>query len=152
MRRVLTIAQMREGDRYTIERLGIPEEDLILRAGEALAGAIRKRFRGGRYYSSAAAGITGRTAPPRRSRSPWSHGFQPDVFWVEQSSDGVFQGAYDIVVDCIFGIGLNRAPEGKYRAAIEAINASGAFVVACDIASGMNADTGFPMAPPCGLI
>lgn len=46
MRRVLTIAQMREGDRYTIERLGIPEEDLILRAGEALAGAIRKRFRG----------------------------------------------------------------------------------------------------------
>lgn len=64
---------------------------------------------------------------------------------MEQSSDGVFQGAYDIVVDCIFGIGLNRAPEGKYRAAIEAINASGAFVVACDIASGMNADTGFPM-------
>ena len=60
MRRVLTIAQMREGDRYTIERLGIPEEDLILRAGEALAGAIRKRFRGGRVLFVCGRGNNGK--------------------------------------------------------------------------------------------
>ena len=145
MRRVLTIAQMREGDRYTIERLGIAEEDLILRAGEALAGAIWKRFRGGRVLFVCGRGNNGKDGAAAAQSLALSHGFQPDVFWVEQSSDGVFQGAYDIVVDCIFGVGLNRAPEGKYRAAIEAINASGAFVVACDIASGVNADTGFPM-------
>lgn len=46
MRRVLTIAQMREGDRYTIERLGIPEEDLILpreqREGWRRRGAVAR--------------------------------------------------------------------------------------------------------------
>ena len=104
MRRVLTIAQMREGDRYTIERLGIPEEDLILRAGEALAGAIRKRFRGGRVLFVCGRGNNGKDGAAAAQSLALSHGFQPDVFWVEQSSDGVFQGAYDIVVDCIFGI------------------------------------------------
>lgn len=65
MRRVLTIAQMREGDRYTIERLGIPEEDLILRAGEALAGAIRKRFRGGRVLFVCGRGNNGKDGARR---------------------------------------------------------------------------------------
>lgn len=49
---------------------------------------------------------------------------------------------YDVIVDAVFGIGVTRDIEGKYRKAIEAVNASAAKVVAVDIPSGVNADTG----------
>lgn len=50
--------------------------------------------------------------------------------------------SYDVVVDCIFGIGLNREIGGEYRNCIEKLNASKTKVVSADIPSGLNADTG----------
>lgn len=47
-----------------------------------------------------------------------------------------------VVVDAIFGIGLNAEVRGLARNAIAAINAIGAPVIAVDIASGVNADSG----------
>jgi hydroxyethylthiazole kinase-like uncharacterized protein yjeF len=49
------------------------------------------------------------------------------------------------VVDAIFGIGLNAEVRGLARSAIEAINTLNAPVVAVDIASGVNADSGAVM-------
>jgi NAD(P)H-hydrate epimerase len=46
------------------------------------------------------------------------------------------------VVDAIFGTGFEGAPREPAAAAIEAINGCGAPVVACDIASGVDASTG----------
>ena len=46
------------------------------------------------------------------------------------------------VVDAIFGTGFEGAPREPAAAAIEAINRCGAPVVACDIASGVDASTG----------
>jgi NAD(P)H-hydrate epimerase len=46
------------------------------------------------------------------------------------------------VVDAIFGTGFSGAPREPAAAAIEAINACGAPVIACDIASGVDATTG----------
>jgi NAD(P)H-hydrate epimerase len=46
------------------------------------------------------------------------------------------------VVDAIFGTGFEGAPREPAAAAIAAINACGAPVVACDIASGVDASTG----------
>ena len=51
------------------------------------------------------------------------------------------------MVDAIFGTGLSRAPEGPFAAWIEAINASGLKVLALDIPSGLDADTGVAYAP-----
>ena len=48
----------------------------------------------------------------------------------------------DMIVDCLLGTGFQGAVRENYRAAIEAINASHAFVVSVDINSGMNGDTG----------
>jgi ADP-dependent NAD(P)H-hydrate dehydratase / NAD(P)H-hydrate epimerase len=53
----------------------------------------------------------------------------------------------DVVVDAIFGTGLSRAPEGKFAEWIEAINLSGKQVVAVDVPSGLDADSGLAYAP-----
>ena len=45
---------------------------------------------------------------------------------------------YGTVADCIFGTGFRGTVQGTAREAIEAINASGAFVVSADINSGLN--------------
>ena len=54
----------------------------------------------------------------------------------------ISKNGYRTVVDCVFGIGLTRAPEGEYARAISEINASAAFVISADVPSGLDADTG----------
>lgn len=57
----------------------------------------------------------------------------------------VAQVQLGLVVDALFGIGLTRAPEGEIAAAILAINhakQAGATVIALDVPSGVQADTG----------
>jgi NAD(P)H-hydrate epimerase len=49
------------------------------------------------------------------------------------------------VVDAVFGTGLNAPVTGVAASVIDAINASGRFVFAVDIASGLSADTGLPL-------
>ena len=48
----------------------------------------------------------------------------------------------DLVIDAIFGVGLTRAPEGAAAAAIELSATSPAPILAVDVPSGVNADTG----------
>jgi hydroxyethylthiazole kinase-like uncharacterized protein yjeF len=50
--------------------------------------------------------------------------------------------ASQIIVDAIFGTGLRAAPRSFYQQAIKQINSSGKPVVAVDIPTGMNANTG----------
>ena len=53
----------------------------------------------------------------------------------------------EVVVDALFGTGVSRAPEGKFAAWINAINDVKAQVIAIDIPSGLDADTGAAYAP-----
>ena len=48
----------------------------------------------------------------------------------------------DLIIDGIFGIGINRNVEGEFLQAINTINKSKAPVLSLDIPSGLNADTG----------
>ncbi len=50
---------------------------------------------------------------------------------------------FETVVDCLLGTGFSGTVRGNYRDAIEAINASEAYVISVDINSGMNGDSGF---------
>lgn len=52
---------------------------------------------------------------------------------------------HDIIVDCLFGTGLSRELDSPYTELIERINQSQAYVIACDIASGLSADGGMIM-------
>ncbi|HVE81571.1 MAG TPA: NAD(P)H-hydrate dehydratase [Myxococcales bacterium] len=59
-------------------------------------------------------------------------------------------GPGDVVIDALFGTGLNRAPEGGYAEAIGRIarwRARGARVLSADLPSGLNADTGRAFDP-----
>lgn len=55
--------------------------------------------------------------------------------------DGALPDA-DVIVDALFGIGLSRAPDAAAAALIDAINASGAPVLALDLPSGCAGDRG----------
>lgn len=50
-----------------------------------------------------------------------------------------------VILDCLFGIGLNRDLSPAWQAVIRRINQAGAMIVAVDVPSGLNAQTGFPM-------
>ena len=52
----------------------------------------------------------------------------------------------DVIVDALLGTGLARPVSGDFRAAIDAMNAAAAPVLALDVPSGLDADSGWPNA------
>jgi hydroxyethylthiazole kinase-like uncharacterized protein yjeF len=65
---------------------------------------------------------------------------------VEVGDQPTFAAA-DTALDALFGTGLNRPPKGRFAEWIEAVNASGSRVVAVDVPSGLDADTGVAYSP-----
>lgn len=49
---------------------------------------------------------------------------------------------YEIVLDCIFGVGLNRVLDEFYIEVINIINEKGKFIISVDVPSGLNANNG----------
>ena len=145
MERVLTSAQMRAADKYTIEKLCVSEETLIDRASDALLEVIKRRFRGGRVLICAGKGNNGADGKALFKKLSLLHGFTVTLLNFSLGALKFFDKKYDIIVDCLFGTGLNREVEGVYRSVIEKINESGSFIISCDIPSGLSADTGKPL-------
>ncbi|MGH7765744.1 MAG: NAD(P)H-hydrate epimerase [Candidatus Dormibacteraceae bacterium] len=56
-------------------------------------------------------------------------------------------GGGTTVADAMLGTGIARAPEGRFAEWIQAINASGLHVVAVDLPSGLDADSGIAYSP-----
>jgi len=52
-----------------------------------------------------------------------------------------------LIIDGLFGIGLNRPLAGDWKKIIETVNRSGIPILAVDVPSGLNADTGEPATP-----
>ena len=53
----------------------------------------------------------------------------------------------EVILDSLFGTGLSRSPKDRFATWIEAINAADAHVVAVDIPSGLDSDSGVAYAP-----
>ena len=60
----------------------------------------------------------------------------------EQQKITIWLSTCDCVVDALFGIGLIRPVTGPFLTAIQLMNGRSCPVVACDVPSGVNADTG----------
>ena len=145
MERILTNKQMRDADEFTMQNLGISHDELVFRAGSAVVDVINKRFLGGRVLVCIGVGNNGADGEVIAKLLSKKHGFTVSTVNVKNGIFKVFDNKFDIIVDCIFGTGLNRTVEGNFKKAIELINNSGAFVIACDIPSGLSGDTGLPM-------
>jgi ADP-dependent NAD(P)H-hydrate dehydratase / NAD(P)H-hydrate epimerase len=65
---------------------------------------------------------------------------------IEALSPAVLEGA-DLIVDALFGAGLSRPVEGSAAAVVAAINAAGRPVLAVDVPSGLDGNTGRAEGP-----
>ncbi len=63
---------------------------------------------------------------------------------------GAFAGDADMVVDALFGTGLRGELKGEFRSLIETINDLGRPILAVDIPSGLDCDTGEPLGAAIG--
>jgi NAD(P)H-hydrate epimerase len=136
---------MRAVDRWAIEEQGIAEADLIETAGTALAEAVAELAPDGPVRIICGKGNNGGDGLVA-ARHLSGMGYEVEAL---ELFSGEIPGALDawlegagVVVDAIFGTGFSATPREPAGAAIEAINRCGAPVVACDIASGVDASTG----------
>ena len=164
---IYTAAQVRELDRRAIEDCGIPAYELMTRAGHAVADALRELWPAARRVAVLAGPgknggdgyVFARVARARGldvhvlALTP-SDSLQGDArrafedFHAAGGRTQPFAASVvattdcDVIVDAIFGIGLSRAASGAFAAAIDAANASRRPILAVDLPSGLDADSG----------
>ena len=71
------------------------------------------------------------------TRAAWEHARQAGVAFSDAPPP-----APDLCIDALLGIGASRAPQGKLADWIRAMQVSGAPVLAVDLPTGLDADTG----------
>ncbi|MBV8202595.1 MAG: NAD(P)H-hydrate epimerase [Acidobacteria bacterium] len=157
----LTSAQAAAADRICSERFGIPLEWLMEAAGWAVARACAgpvavmcgRGNNGGDGFAAARHlhrwGRLQSVSCMDRSALRGSAADEATVLerlGIAIETSPRFDGA-GLIVDALLGTGLNRAPEGRLAEWITAINASGLPVLAVDLPSGLDADTGQAYSP-----
>jgi len=129
---------MAEIDRRAIEEFGIPERSLMERAGAAVAAEVERRWPGRPVEVLCGPGRNGgdgRVVARLLKGRAWAPG------------DAWNAAPRSVIVDALFGTGLNRDVAGPARAMIDAVNAldrSEHPVIAVDVPSGLDANTGRP--------
>jgi hydroxyethylthiazole kinase-like uncharacterized protein yjeF len=136
---------MRAVDRWAIEEQGIPSSQLMEAAGTALAEAVAQLAPQGPVRIVCGKGNNGGDGLVA-ARHLRSIGFAVETveLWSDELPEDFdrWLAGSGAVVDAIFGTGFEGAPRQPAASAIEAINGCPAPVVACDIASGVDASTG----------
>lgn len=172
--RALSRAEVREIDRRAIEEFGLPSLVLMENAGRGASEWLAEQTKGpvlilcGPGNNGGDGGVMARhldlkgvpvhliwLADPAR--------FSPDaavqhaVLSRARIAQEVWPGSIDRsrliellngadwVVDALFGTGLSRPLEGATREAIELVNTSKRHVLALDVPSGLDAETGEPL-------
>ncbi|MDX1574083.1 MAG: NAD(P)H-hydrate dehydratase [Methylophaga sp.] len=163
-RALFSAEQTRELDRLALEQCQLSSAVLMARAGESALNLIQQQWPSAdRLLIFCGSGHNGGDGF-ELARQAASKGVTAQIILVgtvENMSDEV-HNAYlaaidegcstidlhddlpvaDLLVDALLGTGLNREVSGDYAVAIEKINTSAIPVLALDIASGLNADTG----------
>jgi ADP-dependent NAD(P)H-hydrate dehydratase / NAD(P)H-hydrate epimerase len=144
---VISIAQMRDWERATWAA-GQQEAQVIRRVGRCVASrALQLTQAGDLILILAGKGHNGDDARCAREHLPER---QVEMFDVTESAtdlaklDALLVSCPALVVDGLFGIGLDRPLGPGWISFIERVNTAHLPVLAVDVPSGLNADTGQP--------
>ncbi len=168
---LVSAKEMKQLDNNTITKTGIPSLVLMERASLAVAECVMKHLEDRKNEKILVVAGNGNNGADGicAGRILTEYGYDVDIcllkscrgyteelqtqkriadaygitFWNED----VDFARYRVVVDAIYGVGLNRNIEGTAADIIAKINASDAYVISVDIPSGINASTG----EVCGL-
>ena len=168
----VSVAQIRALDQWAIRECGIPSLSLMENAGRSVAEEAMRHLSRTRNKCFIICGLGNNAGDGLvAARHLLAHGFRPKIILIgrgrrlkqdaavnyrilrkirypvkEVTDPGGITAAElrsaDVVVDAIFGVGLNRSLEGLFRHVIAAINAYAKFVIAVDVPSGLDGDTG----------
>src|SRR3954463_1790045 len=160
---VLTTTEMERADRLTIAA-GTPGFALMLSAGQAVAEAAMELVEEGPILVVAGSGNNGgdgfvaaaELAARGREVSVILLGDRDSLQGDAASAAKGWKypvlpftpqaiGKPGLIIDALFGAGLNRPVKGEPHEVIEAINANGTPVLAVDLPSGINGTTGLVM-------
>lgn len=172
--KILSIDKVREADRYTIENETIRSIELMERAAGQVSGWLSQRLESDSkvmiFCGTGNNGGDGFVV----ANDLFRKGFEPKVFmvgktdkmspdckdeaWILLSNTGIkpnqihsvddfpaFNGG-EIIIDALFGSGLNRPIEGLAAELIQYLNQQNAIRISIDIASGLFADNPSPAA------
>ena len=146
--RILTIEQIKESENQFICKNS--EEQLLNIAGEKIAIFLLNKFKRKTLLFVCGKGNNGQD------------GIKASIFLGEKIKNKVFLvpknyskknlntlqsnvKSHEIIVDCLFGTGLNRPLSKFHQKIIEIINKSKKKIISIDIPSGLNSDTGQPL-------
>ena len=169
--KLVTSEQMRQIDRETIENVGIPGPELMENSGRGIAEYILgltgagegtsfaiicgkgnnggDGFVVGRYLYEAGAdvhiffvGPIEKLSPDARLNFDRAVGLDMDLREIESIERLPEELECDFLIDAVFGTGFSGAPRGITAELIDYMNRQPAPVLAVDMPSGLNADTG----------
>ncbi|WP_432410737.1 NAD(P)H-hydrate dehydratase [Rasiella sp. SM2506] len=167
--KIFSAKQLHEADKVTTEKHGITKLDLMERAGTQIFNWLHSRMQGAQVPVHIFCGIGDNGGDGLvLGRMLHEHGYNVHVYvanftdkrskcflanydrikevtkkWPKlMTSEEDFPdiNPEDIIIDAIFGIGLNRAPEGWVKQLIQYLNGKKSFKLSIDIPSGMYAD------------
>jgi hydroxyethylthiazole kinase-like uncharacterized protein yjeF len=163
---LLDVAGMAAADRAAIAA-GTPGLTLMERAGRAVADAVDRRTPpGARILVLCGPGNNGgdgfvaarllarRGRPVTLALAGSRHALSGDAADMAAAWTGPVEPIgslrpqdYGLIVDALYGAGLNRPLDGEVAELVEAVNAAGRPVVAVDVPSGLSGDTGGSEGP-----
>ena len=134
-------AEMRAADSWSIDEQGVPEADLMERAGLGLARVTASVAGAGPVRIVVGKGNNGGDGLVA-ARLLREDGYEVDVLDGTEPFERERLAGSGVVVDALLGTGFEGSPREPVASAIWAINQQDAPVVACDVPSGVNASTG----------
>ena len=162
--------RMLETEKQYFAESGIPSIEFMERAASALSDAALARFpeaetifiacgpggNGGDGYAcarmlkEAGKNCTIYASAPAKSPDAVENARRAAEAGIPVYTEELPEAAPDLWIDCLYGTGLSRAPEGSGAELIRRMNSDhqlGAGLIACDIPSGLNGRTGAAYAP-----
>lgn len=157
-------AQMKAADQYTIQKLGVPSLELMEHAAQACVQVLEDEKvdlshvcvvcgsgnNGGDGFAISRILQNNRYSVETfcvGNPEHYTEETQEQMHRLQECGGKITYGmpqedSYSVIIDAVFGVGLSRKVEGRYRQVIEQMNRMRGTKFAVDIPSGLSATTG----------